>query len=235
VIAIVIPVLGRPQQIQRVIASIDASTTVEYRVLFVCSQSDRAGLDACRSVDTRQFIYIRIVEWEPGKGDFARKTNTGFAEVDEPFVFLGATDLRFLPGWDHAALRVAEESGAGVIGTDDMGNALVRRGRHATHPLVRRAYIEEFGGTFDDEPGIVYAECYDHQCVDNELVCVAQERSQWAFARDSKVEHLHPLWRKSPMDATYEKALARGQQDIRLFGKRRADWTSRRRRTRVGA
>lgn len=234
-IAIVIPVLGRPEQIANVVASIDASTSVGHRVLFMCSPSDQVGIDACRSVDSRQYLYIHVVEWKPGKADFARKTNLGFDETDEPFVFLGATDLRFRSGWDHAALRVAEETGAGVIGTDDMGNGLVRAGKHATHPLVRRSYIEELGGTFDEEPGVVYAECYDHQAVDNELVFVAQERGQWAFARGSKVEHLHPLWRKSPMDATYEKALARGREDIRLFGERRADWTARRERSRVGA
>jgi hypothetical protein len=172
---------------------------------------------------------------EPGPGDFAKKINLGFENTWDPFVFLGATDLNFKPGWDAAALCVAEATGAGVIGTDDMGNGLVRAGKHATHPLVRRSYIEELGGTFNEEPGVVYAECYDHQAVDNELVFVAQERGQWAFARDSKVEHLHPLWLKSPMDPTYEKALARGKQDIQIFGQRRADWTARRGRTRVGA
>lgn len=230
-IAIVIPVLGRPEQVKRVAVSIRLNTTVDHTILFVCSSSDRDGYRA--ACESRADVLCRPEE--PGPGDFAKKINLGFENTWDPFVFLGATDLDFKPGWDVAALRVAEETGAGVVGTDDMGNPLVRRGRHATHPLVRRSYIEEFGGTFDEEPGIVYAECYDHQLVDNELVFVAQERQQWAFARDSQVEHLHFLWRKSEKDATYEKAMARGQEDISLFGKRRADWTARRRRTKVGA
>jgi hypothetical protein len=231
VIAIVIPVLGRPEAVANVSRSIDVATDIECTVLFVCSPNDADGLRAAQ--DTGEDV--RVVAWEPGKADFARKINFGFRKTDEPFVFLGATDLRFLRGWDRAALRVAEATGAGVIGTDDMGNPLVKRGKHATHPLVRRSYIEEFGGTFDEERGVVYAECYDHQCVDNELVYVAQERGQWAFARDSKVEHLHPIWRKAAMDPVYQKALARGQQDIRMFGGRRTDWTKRRQRSKVGA
>jgi hypothetical protein len=230
-IAIVIPVLGRPEAVVNVQRSIEQVALVPYRVLFICSANDHEGLRASLSTDAD----VRIVDWEPGKADFARKINFGFRESLEPFVLLGATDLRFLQGWDRLALDVAGKTGAGVIGTDDMGNPLVKRGKHATHPLVRRTYIEELGGTFDEEPGVVYAECYDHQCVDNELIFVAQERGQWAFAHGSKVEHLHPLWRKSPMDPVYQKALARGQEDIRKFGGRRTDWTRKRERSRVGA
>lgn len=230
-IDIIIPVLGRPGQVTDVAVSARLNTEVDFELTFVCSGSDREGYRAACAMHAA----VLCLAEEPGRGDFAKKINLGFSENERPFAFLGATDLKFYPGWDHAALRVAEETGAGVIGTDDLGNGLVRQGKHSTHSLVRRSYIEAQGGTFDEEPGVVYAECYDHQCVDNELVFVAQERGQWAFARGAQVEHLHPLWRKSPMDATYRKALAQGRQDIVLFGSRRADWTARQRRTRVSA
>ncbi|MDF2751686.1 MAG: hypothetical protein K0S82_68 [Gaiellaceae bacterium] len=230
-IAVVIPVLGRPEAVLRVADSLEHMTHGAYRLFFLCSPGDDAAIEAVE----RTGADYRVVMWHPDKADFAMKTNLGFRLTNEPYVFLGATDLRFHVSWDLHVLLVAQETGAGVIGTDDMGNPLVRRGKHATHALVRRTYIEECGGTFDEEPGVVYAECYDHQCVDNELVFVAQERGQWAFAANSKVEHLHPLWRKGTMDPVYQKALARGQADIRIFASRRADWTARRGRTKVGA
>jgi len=105
------------------------------------------------------------------------------------------------------------------------------RGRHATHPLVRRSYVEEHGTI--DEPGKVLHEGYDHQWVDNELVETAKARGAWAFAKNSHVEHLHPFWpdgkggKKGEMDATYEKALSSPRKDMALFRSRRRLWLAR--------
>jgi hypothetical protein len=138
-----------------------------------------------------------------------------------PFVLLGASDLLFHSGWDVEALRVAEQTGAGVIGTNDLANPAVKAGRHSTHPLVRRSYIDEVGGTFDQGPGVVYFEGYDHQCVDNELCIAATKRKQWAFAKESKVQHLHPIFDKTiSMDDTYRRGLAKGKEDIALLQSR---------------
>jgi len=221
-IAILVPVLGRPQSAQPLIDSIRRATTMPHRIVFICSSEDRHQHHACRATGEETLL----ASWEPGPGDFARKTNLGFRETEEPFVFCGADDLRFHPDWATAALAVAEETGACVIGTDDLGNPLVRRGRHSTHSLVRRSYALDPGCTMD-RTGEIYCELYDHQCVDNELVETAQARGVWAFARDAKVEHLHPLWRRTPMDETYRKALANGRADIRLLGSRRRLWTAR--------
>jgi hypothetical protein len=70
----------------------------------------------------------------------------------------------------------------------------------------------------------VVHEGYSHQWVDTELVETAMARGQWAFAKDSHVEHLHPFWHKGEMDATYEKALSTTRFDHRLYGQRRALW-----------
>lgn len=214
-IDIAIPVLGRPGQEQKVLESIHANSRTPYRVLFLCSQGDSPQIAACAQTGAGMLI----VPWPAGPGDFARKINYAFAKLADEFLFTAADDLRFHPGWDEKALRVAEDTGAGVIGTNDMGNPLVRRGRHSTHSLVRRSYIEEQGGTFDGS-GAVLCEKYDHQWCDNELVQTAMLRHQWAFAHEALVEHLHPNWRKSDMDATYEKAMRATRADIALFQKR---------------
>ena len=222
-VVILVPVLGRAKAIEPLVFSIVTSTTMPWHVRFLCSPGDREATDVCIMLAERDHrISTRIVPWEPGGGDWARKINLGYEETDEEFMLLGATDLRFHPRWDFEALYVAEETGAGVIGTNDLGNALVMRGGHSTHPLVHRAYIDGHGTI--DEPEKVLHEGYSHQWVDTELVQTAQARGHWAFAFKSHVEHLHPFWHKGKMDATYEKALSTPRPDQRLFRQRSRLW-----------
>lgn len=222
-IAILLPVLGRPGQARRVMHTIRNSSAERHRAIFLCSPGDIEEIKACRRTDAD----VITMAWPAGPGDFARKINHGLEISDEPFVFCGADDLTFTQGWDVEALAVAEETGAGVIGTWDGANPMTMRGRHATHPLVSREYIHDQGGTVDDT-GAIYCELYDHQCVDNELVEVAQARGQWAFAHASRVLHHHPIFdRTITMDKTYEKGLAKGREDRALFMKRRRLWNSR--------
>jgi len=103
-----------------------------------------------------------------------------------------------------------------VVGTNDLHSPAVQTGKHATHILFARSYIEECGGTFDGT-GAVFCEQYDHQFVDNEFIATAKARGEWSFARDSVVEHLHPVWGKASWDATYEKAFRATAADTRLF------------------
>jgi len=98
----------------------------------------------------------------------------------------------------------------------------VMAGKHATHPLVRRAYVDEFGTI--DEPGKIVHDGYCHMWVDNELCATAMARGQWAFARESHVEHLHPIFHKGKMDTTYEKALSTSKEDFAHFSARRHLW-----------
>jgi glycosyltransferase involved in cell wall biosynthesis len=217
VITILVPVLNRPQNAAPLVESVRA--TCDYRVLFLCSPRDEAEAMAC--VETGEAV--SIMAFENGPGDWARKINKGISMTTSEYVLLGADDLRFHEGWAQAALRVARETGAGVIGTNDLGNATVMRGLHSTHPLVRRSYIEKHGTI--DEPGLCLHEGYAHQWVDTELIETAKVRGQWAFAADSLVEHLHPFWRKGAMDSTYEKALSTSHADHALFQQRRQLWS----------
>lgn len=226
-IAILVPVLSRPQNAHPLVASIRVGSAFNHRVIFLCSPGDREQILTCG----RTGAEVHIVDWENGPGDWAKKINRGFALTTSEYCLLGADDLRFHPGWDEEVLRVANETGAGVIGTNDLGNATVMRGDHSTHPLVRRSYVEEYGTI--DEPGLCLHEGYSHQWVDTELVETAKVRGQWAFAKSSHVEHLHPMWpdgkggRKGKMDATYEKALSTSREDHAHFCERRVLWSRR--------
>jgi hypothetical protein len=137
VIDILVPVLGRPQRAGIVASSMRDSTSSEYRLYFLCSRGDDAEIVACHEAGG-----IVFVTDFPEQGNFARKINYGYRMTDGEFLLVGADDLRFERGWDEAALKIAEETGAGVIGTNDLHNPRVLQKRHSTHPLVRRSYIE---------------------------------------------------------------------------------------------
>jgi hypothetical protein len=220
-IAIIIPVLNRPHRASLVCESIFANTEVEVELYFVCSPGDHAEYDACASTGEE----IILVTWEAGPGDFAKKQNLAYTYTTAPYILLGADDLDFEIGWDIRALAVAERTRAGVIGTNDDANPLVKKGRHATHPIVARDYIDTVGGTWHDGPGIVYHEGYGHQYVDTELCGAAIERGEWAFAHTSVVRHLHPMYPhrgigRTPMDDTYRKALGDAHADKMIFVER---------------
>lgn len=219
-ISILIPVLGRPGRAQLVVDSIRASSSREYEIVFLCSPDDGEQFHACCVTGEHTIL----VTWPCGSGDFARKINHGFHATSNEFILMAADDLHFHSGWDTALLRVAEQTGAGVIGSNDMGNPQVaRKQAFATHPLIRRSYINELGGSADG-PGYVLHEGYDHNFVDRELWDLAASRGQTAFALDARIEHLHPHWRKGQMDSTYEKGLAKFHDDQRLYWSRHALW-----------
>ena len=224
---IICPALGRPANAQPFVDSLVASTTVPFTLTFMCSPGDDAEIEACRATEAD---LVCIVPWPSGPADASKKWNLGYTFGNYPHVFTAADDVTFTPGWDVEILKVAERTGAGMVGSNDDANPLVKRGRHSTHSLFSRAYIDSVGGTFFDGPGIVYADCYDHQWIDSEAVRAAMDRGQWAFAMNSVVAHHHPIYdRTVAYDDTYRKALGDASADMRLFKERLKEWSASRR------
>jgi len=222
-VAVLVPVLDRPQNAQPLADSLAAATTVAYRLVFVCSPGDRAEIAACRDTGAD----VLVAGWEPGRGDFARKINHAYRLTGEPYLFQAADDVSFHPLWDVealAAITAGSGDGFGVCGTNDQANPLVRQGRHSTHSLIARWYVDECGASADG-PGSVFSEAYWHQYVDNELVGLARLRGCFTFAARSVVAHRHPVWRTADDDATYRKGKLHVREDARLFAQRRQRWT----------
>lgn len=215
-VAVLIPVLNRPEAAAAVAGSVRASDARATPV-FLCNTTDTEEILACAATGEQTII----VPWEPGPGDWARKLNLGFKAVQDEWVLLGADDLRFHPGWFDAALLIHSRSNACVIGTNDLGNARVQRGQHSTHPLVHRDYLD--CGTADAD-GLLLHEGYVHQFVDDEFVQTAQVRRTFAFARDAHVEHLHPDWGKGEWDGTYQRGKDGFEADRVLYNQRKNLW-----------
>jgi hypothetical protein len=217
-VVIVVPVLRRPHRVAPLLQSIEAGTPEPHRVVFVASPDDHAE----QSAITAAGASMLVLDEPPRCGDYARKINHAYRSTDEAMLFLGADDLHFHRGWLPAATARIRD-GAGVVGTNDLGNSRVLRGEHATHSLVTRAYADAFGTI--DETGKLLHEGYEHEYVDDELVGTAKRRGAWAFAPDSVVEHLHPHWGKAPTDALYDAQAERMRASRRLFERRRRLWT----------
>ena len=133
VIVVVCPVLNRAQNAQPLADSL-AAASPGVRLVFVVSPGDDAQQKACQATGAD----VLWATWPAGHGDFARKVNHAARWTRERFVFQGADDIDFSAGWDDEAIRVAEDTGAGVVGTNDNANPVVKQGRHATRSEERR-------------------------------------------------------------------------------------------------
>lgn len=213
-LAVIIPMLRRAHRVRPVHDSI--RDTSDARIVFAVSPGDQGVIDAIGETGAEYLTVPRA-----RTGDYARKIQAGIDHTTEPFVFTGADDLAFHPGWFDAAVAKMTDR-IGVVGTNDLSNPRVMRGDHATHFLVARWYVEL--GTID-QPGQLMHDGYLHEFVDDELVGTAKSRGAWAFAEDSIVEHLHPMAGKAPMDTLYAQQPRRMRVSRSLYRYRRRLWT----------
>lgn len=206
-LAILVPVLARPQNVEPLLASI-AQTTPPCRVLFICDPDDTDEINAVDATGTEKILV---------NGNYARKINQGISATSEPYLFIGADDLRFQPGWAQQAFCKLDP--AQVIGVNDL---IPRDREHTTHFLVSREYAE--GGQIDGASGLLH-EGYEHERVDDELIAVARKRGVYVYAENSHVQHLHPIVGTAPDDPTYEKGRQMRRIDRKRFLRRRHLWT----------
>jgi glycosyltransferase involved in cell wall biosynthesis len=218
---LLVPVLRRPRNVGPLVRSVAENTPEPHRLLFIATAGD---WDEIAAIEEAGAEYLTVPPTP--RGDYARKINAGYAATSEPFLFLGADDLRFHPGWLSAGLALFADDRIGVVGTQDLApTERARTGQHATHSLVRRTYVDECGTI--DRRGLVLHPGYWHEYVDDELIATARARGAFAFAEHSVVEHLHPSWGKAPTDELYQQQRRRMSHGRALFARRRRLWTSR--------
>lgn len=223
-VVVIVPVLSRSHRVRPLLDSLEAATPEPHRTIFVATAGDRDMIEAVELAAVElPSVSLEVLAPNP-IGDYARKINHAARVSSEPFLFTGADDLDFRPGWLPAALAEMSSPAIGVVGTQDLAPTdRARSGEHATHFLVRRRYVEELGTI--DEIGKVFHEGYPHEYVDNELVETAKARGAWSFAFASIVEHLHPSWNKAPADLLYNEQGRRMAVGRRVFNQRRRLWT----------
>jgi hypothetical protein len=214
-VAVLVPVLGRPQNAEPFMRALRASTGLATAYALVGPEETAKA--TCASEAAWRAAGAEVIT-SSSAVSFAEKVNLGYAKTSEPWLFLTGDDVRFWPGWlDHAQHMASWTSRIyDVIGTNDLGNPRVLAGEHATHLLIRRSYIDAQGGGWDG-PGVLAHEGYRHWYVDDEIVTAARQRDAWVMALGSKVEHLHPAWGKADRDAVYDLGEASARADHALF------------------
>lgn len=213
-VAVLIPTLGRPNRIPEIVKNVNATCEVA-RVYFIVEQDDPATRAAV--IDTPNCTMITNTRSK----NYAGAINTGVLMVRTPFVFAGADDLFFQPGWFEEAEQLMSDT-VKVVGTNDLGNPEVLAGSHATHYLVCHEYAAE--GVADGD-GVMLHEGYRHNWCDKEFILTAQARGAFAPCMTSVVEHRHWAWGKAGLDDTYNKGIRDEPQDRQLFLNRQHLWT----------
>lgn len=221
-VVVIVPALRRPHRVRPLLDSLAAATPEPHRTMFVATAGDRAMIAAILTAAEHEPIELEIL---PANriGDYARKINHAYRQTLEPFLFAAADDLDFRPGWLPAALAPFTDPAIGVVGTQDLCNPRTIAGRHSTHLMFRRTYVDQHGTI--DQPGAVFHEGYPHEFVDDEAVETAKFRGAWHFAADSIVEHLHPMNGKAPTDRLYALQAERMLAGRRVIRARRPLWT----------
>lgn len=208
---VIVPVLHRPQNVEPLMTSLRASTGLA-TAWFVCEPDDLEEQSTVKAHGGQVLADHRA-------HTFAEKVNFAYRATSAPWLLLVGDDVRFRPGWLDHAEDVHRRYGAEVVGTNDLANPRVLRGQHATHPMIRRSYIEEQGASWDG-PGIVCHEGYHHWFVDDEIVTVAKRRATFQPALGSQVEHLHPITGQVEDDEVYQLGRKHTEEDRALFEQR---------------
>lgn len=229
-LVILVPVLDRPHRVAPLMRSI-ARATPRAHVFFIPSPNEEPELEALHAA--LAVGYGPRMSWMEYDGNYAAKINMAVAATDEPWIFLGADDLEFHPGWFEVCMNAAFAHWEGslivgmpppvVVGTNDLGNARVCVGEHSTHSLALRSYVQM--GTID-QPGVLLHEEYPHEFVDDEFVETAKARGAYVHAHDAHVEHLHPSWGKALTDWIYDQQRIRMRVGRRIYRSRRPLWSS---------
>lgn len=212
-VAILIPTYRRAFKIPALTRNA-LEATPNASVYFCCEEDDSETIDAVLATNKAKLIINSRTR------SYAGAINTGVLETCEPYVFAGADDLNFMPGWFEYAVDLMNEE-VKVVGTNDLGNPEVLAGSHATHYLVERSYA--FNGVVDS-PGIMLFEGYDHNYVDTEFIATAKSRNTYAHCHEAIVEHQHWAWNKAIIDDTYNRGIRSESTDRATFISRQHLW-----------
>ena len=215
-VAVIVPAMKRPQNVQPLVDSFNATQRGVANLYFVCDHDDAEQIAAVTNAGAKA-----LIRYGDKPGTYAEKVNWGYSHTSEPWIFVTGDDVRFHKGWIDAARDLSDRFD--VIGTNDhpdgKGNPRVAAGSHADHFFIRRTYVNEQGASLDG-PGVVAHEGYRHFYTDVEIVELAKARRTFSPCLASLVEHLHPDLGHGEPDATYVEGWSARGDDEKVWRKR---------------
>ena len=222
--AILVPSLGRAQHVKRVFGNIEANTPEPHAQFWLVAgddyQHELSGLGmtpegGLKSEDTKGYWALDTLDPDKRYVTRMNKLSKWAVELGFDYMFFGSDDVVHHPGWLAQALDVMEQAEkASVVVVNDLRNP------NGTQALIRTSYLPL--AVFDD-PSAAFHHGYQHNFADTELFQTAAERGVIYRAKESHVEHLHPLHQGSNQrewDETYAYAQSQWSVDAKLFNER---------------
>jgi GT2 family glycosyltransferase len=211
---VIVPAYRRPQNVATLMRSLRATTGLA-TAWFVCEPGDLDQHEAVRREGDARLV---VAERHAG---FTGAVNLGYRASGEqehpaPWLLVAGDDVRFRPGWLDQAQDVARRYDAHLVATNDLLNPRTMAGDLATHPLIRRSYVDQVGASWDG-PGTVCHEGYHHMYCDDEWTMAARLRGVFQPALGSHVEHVHPMGAKAEEDETYRHGNRHFAEDGALY------------------
>lgn len=214
-LTIIVPVMKRPQNATRFMRSLRRTDAWPCRVMAVVDEDDEATIQAWWEENAVMLVSAYGPTF-PNKAQYAYEM-MGSTE----WIFLCGDDVTFTDGWWREAMKVASmEPDACLIAINDTHNPFVTAGVHATHPLIKRSWVEKSGASWDG-PGVLVHQGYFHSYCDNEWTEKARMEGVFAPALASIVEHRHYSWGGAPFDPIYELPIEHLHADGQLYEERK--------------
>lgn len=213
-IAILIPTVGRPDRVKKIVKMIKANTQTPHTIYMITEPEDQATIDQIRETTAKLVL-------NKAPHTYVAAINLGYKLSTEEHIFCGSDDIEFTEGWDIKMLKVFQANPEiGFVGAWDSWK-ITQTGKHASHFMVSRSYIQEFGGV-EDEKNTIYSSQYQHFNCDIETEQVAMKRGKFQMS-DAVIEHHHFIVNKRvEYDQTYSKEQSKINRDTRTYNQRRA-------------
>jgi len=220
-LTVAIPTLGRPKRILEVAKSFKQKGV---DILFLPDENDTQTMQVLKQA--RLPYSIAHIAQKFGVPTYETKINHAYGITDTPYLLYASDDVEPKVGWLSRALSILNaDLSIGLLATNDESHRLVRTGKLATHGIIRRAYVHQYGSASHPDSGPVFHEGYRHWGCDAEASYVARIRGAFRYDAGVKITHIrNKVARNSGVDKTYQIGNAHADSDRALLAKRCPGW-----------
>ena len=209
-IAILIPTVGRSKKLETLTKNIHDCTVIPHTIYFITESFDTES--------SKEIARLNEKEITVSTGTYVAAINTAYHSTKEPFILLGSDDIVFKKDWDTKMRKMFDDANIGVVGHEDEW-AISKTGKHGSHLMIRRSYIETQSGVVD-EKNTIYSSKYKHIMCDIETEQTAMMRNAFAMS-DAFISHTHWYMKTAEMDETYQRAIDVADKDRETYDDRR--------------
>jgi hypothetical protein len=192
---VVVPSRGRPHNLTRLLDGIASTMTGSADVLVAVDDDDPRKDDYLEAVQDVGFAWLEAGPRQ-GLGPTLNRHVAAYGPSYQAVGFMGDDHLPRTIAWDTLVLAALAELGTGwVYGDDKLQGAAL-----PTAVFMTSCIPQALGWV--TPPGLV------HYYLDNAWLALGRRLGRIRYLPHVVIEHLHPVLRKAPMDATYREAQA---------------------------